>query len=82
LGNALVAKMTATCCAVLIETLKQLQQTPPCGVLCLYRAEEVSARGATAAYKVHPDVSIAVDMTDSNIPNAKILVKWAWGPSR
>ncbi len=46
--------------------------------------EEVGTRGAkTAAYKVHPDVSIAIDVTDSgDIPERKHFeVKLGAGPA-
>jgi tetrahedral aminopeptidase len=86
LGEALVAKSMddRIGCAILIETLRQLQQTPHEVHFVFTVQEEVGTRGATtAAYKVHPDVSIAVDVTDSgDIPERKHFeVKMGHGPA-
>lgn len=86
LGEALVAKSMddRIGCAILIETLRQLQQTPHEVHFVFTVQEEVGTRGATtAAYKVHPDVSIAVDVTDSgDIPERKNFdVKMGHGPA-
>jgi endoglucanase len=86
LGEALVAKSLddRIGCAILIETLKQLGQTPNEVYFVFTVQEEVGLRGATtAAYKVHPDVSIAVDVTDSgDIPERKHFeVKMGHGPA-
>ena len=75
LGEALVAKSMddRIGCAILVETLKQLDQTPHELHFVFTVQEEVGTRGATtAAYKVHPDISIAVDVTDSgDVPERK-----------
>ena len=71
-------------CAVLVETLKQLKKTPHEVHFVFTVQEEVGTRGATtAAYKVHPDVSIAVDVTDSgDVPERKHFdVKMGLGPA-
>ena len=86
LGDTLVAKSMddRIGCAILIETLKQLEQTPHEVHFVFTVQEEVGVRGATtAAYKVHPDVSIAVDVTDSgDIPERKHFeVKMGEGPA-
>lgn len=86
LGEAMVAKSMddRIGCAILIETLRQLQQTPHEVHFVFTVQEEVGTRGATtAAYKVHPDVSIAVDVTDSgDIPERKNFeVKMGQGPA-
>jgi endoglucanase len=86
LGEALVAKSMddRIGCAILIETLRQLEQTPHEVHFVFTVQEEVGTRGATtAAYKVHPDVSIAVDVTDSgDIPERKnVEVKMGLGPA-
>lgn len=75
LGEALVAKSMddRIGCAILVETLRQLESTPHEVHFVFTVQEEVGLRGATtAAYKVHPDVSIAIDVTDSgDIPERK-----------
>jgi endoglucanase len=86
LGEVMVAKSMddRIGCAILIETLRQLQQTPHEVHFVFTVQEEVGTRGATtAAYKVHPDVSIAVDVTDSgDIPERKNFeVKMGQGPA-
>jgi endoglucanase len=86
LGRAMLAKSMddRIGCAVLIETLKQLDQTPHQVYFVFTVQEEVGTRGAkTAAYKVHPDVSIAVDVTDSgDVPERKHFeVKIGDGPA-
>jgi endoglucanase len=60
-------------CAVLVETLRQLSETPHEVHFVFTVQEEVGTRGArTAAFKVHPDVSIAIDVTDSgDVPERK-----------
>lgn len=86
LGETMVAKSLddRIGCAILIETLKQLDQTPHEVHFVFTVQEEVGLRGATtAAYKVHPDVAIAVDVTDSgDVPELKNFeVKLGDGPA-
>ncbi len=86
LGNALLAKSMddRVGCAILIETLKQLKETPHEVHFVFTVQEEVGVRGAvTAAYKVHPDIAIAVDTTDSgDTPEKKHYeVKMGHGPA-
>lgn len=86
LGETMVAKSLddRIGCAILIETLKQLDQTPHEAHFVFTVQEEVGTRGATtAAYKVHPDVSIAIDVTDSgDVPERKHFeVKMGHGPA-
>jgi endoglucanase len=86
LGETMVAKSLddRIGCAILIETLKQLDQTPHEAHFVFTVQEEVGTRGATtAAYKVHPDVSIAIDVTDSgDVPERKHFeVKLGQGPA-
>jgi endoglucanase len=86
LGEVIVAKSMddRIGCAILVETLKQLQQTPHEVYFVFTVQEEVGTRGATtAAYKVHPDISIAIDVTDSgDVPERKHFdVKMGHGPA-
>ncbi len=86
LGDTLVAKSMddRIGCAILVETLKQLAETPHELHFVFTVQEEVGTRGATtAAYKVHPDISIAVDVTDSgDVPERKHFeVKMGQGPA-
>lgn len=86
LGDTLVAKSMddRIGCAILVETLKQLEQTRHEVHFVFTVQEEVGLRGATtAAYKVHPDISIAVDVTDSgDLPERKHFdVKMGQGPA-
>jgi endoglucanase len=73
-------------CAILIEVLRQLKTTPHEVHFVFTVQEEVGGvpRGATtAAYRVHPDVAIAVDVTDSgDVPGRKHFeVKLGQGPA-
>jgi putative aminopeptidase FrvX len=86
LGEALVAKSMddRIGCAILIETLRRLKETPHEIHFVFTVQEEVGVRGATtAAYKVHPDVAIAIDVTDSgDVPEHKHFdVKMDHGPA-
>ena len=86
LGDTLLAKSMddRIGCAVLIETLRRLESTPHTVHFVFTVQEEIRLQGATtAAYKVHPDVSIAVDVTDSgDIPKRKHFdVKMGSGPA-
>jgi endoglucanase len=86
LGHAWVGKSLddRVGCAILIETLRQLKKTPHDIYFVFTVQEEVGVRGAApAAYKVNPDVSIAVDITDSgDVPGHKHYdVKMGCGPA-
>jgi len=86
LGETLVAKSMddRIGCAILIELLKQLEETPHEVHVVFTVQEEVGTRGATtAAHKVHPDVAIAIDVTDSgDVPERKDFeVKMGQGPA-
>ncbi len=66
LGNRLVSKAMddRVCAAVLIETLKQVKDSPHELYFVFSTQEEVGLRGATAAaYSINPDVGIASDVT-------------------
>jgi len=87
LGETLLAKSLddRIGCAILIETLKQLKTSPHEIYFVFTVQEEVGTRGATtSAYKVQPDVSIAIDVTDSgDVPEHKrhFEVKMGQGPA-
>ncbi len=65
-GNRFVAKALddRAACAVIIETLKRLGETPNDIYALFSTQEEVGLRGArVAAYGISPDVGIALDVT-------------------
>ncbi len=66
LGNRLVSKAMddRVCAAVLIETLKNVKNSPHELYFVFSTQEEVGLRGATtAAYSIDPDLGIASDVT-------------------
>jgi endoglucanase len=68
LGDRLVAKAMddRIAVAILIETIRQLKSTPHEIHFVFSTQEEVGTRGAgTAAYRVDPDLGLAVDVTGS-----------------
>ncbi len=70
--------------AVLIETLRQLKDTPHTVYFVFSTQEEVGLRGATtAAYGVDPDLGLAVDVTGTgDTPKgSKMEVKLGDGPA-
>jgi len=86
LGDTIIGKSLddRVGCAILIETLRQLKTTPHELHFVFTVQEEVGIRGATtAAYRVDPDVSIAVDVTDcGHTPESKHFeVKMGQGPA-
>jgi endoglucanase len=65
-GDRLIAKSMddRISCAVLVETLRQLQATPHAVYFVFSVQEEVGLVGArTSAYGINPDLGIAVDVT-------------------
>ena len=72
-------------CAVLVETLRQLGNTPHEVVVVFSTQEEVGLRGATtAAFGIKPDVGIAVDVTlcpDTPEPAIKMAIAIDQGPA-
>jgi endoglucanase len=86
LGNRLVAKSMddRVSCVVLIETLRQLKNSPHELVFVFSTQEEVGLRGATtAAYHIDPDLGISVDVTGvGDTPRgAKMEVGLGKGPA-
>jgi putative aminopeptidase FrvX len=70
-------------CAILVETLRQLEDTPHDVTFVFSVQEEVGLRGArTSAYGLDPDVGIAVDITvAADTPEApKLAMKLGGGP--
>ena len=71
-------------CAVLIELLRRLEQTPHDLHVVFAVQEEVGLRGArTSAYGIDPDMAIAVDVTTTgDTPESKpMAVKLGEGPA-
>lgn len=62
-------------CAVVIETLKRLEQTPHDVYFVFSVQEEVGTRGAqTAANAINPDVGISVDITPTgDTPGGRLM---------
>jgi putative aminopeptidase FrvX len=85
LGKRIVAKAIddRIGCAVLIEVLRRLKDSPH-DVSCVFSVqEEVGLRGArTSAYGLNPDIGIAVDITlAADTPEAeKLAMKLGGGP--
>ncbi len=85
LGQRIVAKAIddRIGCAILVQTLRQLQDSPHNVYFVFSTQEEVGLRGArTSAYGLEPDVGIAVDVTAAgDTPEApKIAMKLGAGP--
>jgi endoglucanase len=85
LGKRIVAKAldNRIGCAILVETLRQLQDSPHNVYFVFSVQEEVGLRGAqTSAYGIEPDLGIALDVTASaDTPEAKKLaMKLGAGP--
>jgi endoglucanase len=85
-GGRLVAKSMddRIACAILIETLRQLQETPHEIYFVFSVQEEVGLFGAqTSAYGIDPDLGIAVDVTTTgDTPEARpMAVSLGKGPA-
>ncbi len=85
-GNRLIAKSLddRIGCAVLIETLRRLKQTPHEVYFVFSVQEETTSAGArTAAFSIDPDVAIAVDVTGTgDTPKAQpMAVELGKGPA-
>jgi endoglucanase len=72
-------------CAVLVQTILELESTPHDLYFCFSTQEEVGLRGATtSAYGIAPDVGVAVDVThamDTPEPAVKMATKLDGGPA-
>jgi endoglucanase len=85
-GTRLIAKAMddRIGCAVLVETLRRLEETPHDLYVVFAVQEEVGLRGArTSAYGIEPDVGIAVDVTGTgDTPESRpMAVKLGEGPA-
>jgi len=85
-GDRLIAKSMddRIGCAVLIETLRRLKQTPHEAYFVFSVQEETTSIGArTAAYSIDPDMAIAVDVTGTgDTPKAlPMAVEVGQGPA-
>jgi putative aminopeptidase FrvX len=85
-GDRLIAKSLddRIGCAILIETLRRLKQTPHEIYFVFSVQEETTSVGArTAAYSIDPDVAIAVDVTGTgDTPKAQpMAVELGKGPA-
>jgi endoglucanase len=85
LGGRLVAKALddRIGCAILVETLREMEDSPHDVSFVFSVQEEVGLRGArTSAYGLEPDVGIAVDITmAADTPEApKLAMKLGSGP--
>ncbi len=85
-GTRLIAKAMddRIGCAVLIEALRQLEESPHDLYVVFAVQEEVGLRGArTSAYGIAPDIGIAVDVTGTgDTPEARpMAVKLGEGPA-
>ena len=86
IGERLIAKSLddRIGCAILIETLRRLKQTPHEIYFVFSVQEEITSVGArTAAYSIDPDIAIAVDVTGTgDTPRAQpMAVEMGKGPA-
>jgi endoglucanase len=85
-GKRLIAKSLddRVGCAILIETLRRLRQTPHEVYFVFSVQEETTSVGArTAAYSIDPDLALAVDVTGTgDTPKAQPMsVEMGQGPA-
>ena len=85
LGKRLVSKALddRIGCAILVKAIQQIKDTPNELVFVFTTQEEVSNRGAIpAAYRVDPDLGLAVDVTDvGDVPTGRMEVSLGKGPA-
>jgi putative aminopeptidase FrvX len=85
-GSRLIAKAMddRIGCAILVETLRRLQETPHDAYFVFSVQEETTLSGArTSAYGINPDLAIAVDVTDTgDVPESQpMAVSLGKGPA-
>lgn len=85
LGSRVTSKAldNRSSCAVVIESMRAIQNTPHELVFVFSAQEEVSSRGAgTAAYEIEPDLALAVDTTPvGDILGVKMQTELGKGPA-
>ncbi len=86
MGDRLIAKSLddRVGCAILVETLRRLKQTPHEVYFVFSVQEEITSVGArTSAYSIDPDIAIAVDVTGTgDTPKAQpMAVEIGKGPA-
>jgi tetrahedral aminopeptidase len=85
LGKRVISKAldNRSSCAVMIETMKQIKNTPHELVFVFSTQEEVGTRGAqTSAYSIDADLGIALDVTPTgDILGIKMQVSLGEGPA-
>ena len=85
LGGRVSAKAldNRSSCAVMIETMKNIRNTPHELVFVFSTQEEVGVRGATtSAYEIEPDLGIALDVTPvMDIVGVKMQTSLGSGPA-
>jgi tetrahedral aminopeptidase len=84
-GNRVIAKSldNRSSCAMMIETIKKIHNSPNELVFVFSTQEEVGVRGATtSAYEIEPDLAIALDITPvGDIHGVTMQVDMGAGPS-
>jgi endoglucanase len=85
MGKRLVSKAldNRISCALLVEAIKQIKETPHELVFVFSTQEEVGMRGVTgSAYSVDPDIALSVDVTSTgDVPTGKMEVALGKGPA-
>ena len=85
MGKRLVSKALddRVGCAILIQAIQQVKPTNDEFVFVFSTQEEVGTRGVTtSAYRVDPDLAIAVDVTSvGDVPTGKMEVSLGKGPA-
>jgi endoglucanase len=85
MGKRLVSKAldNRISCALLVEVIKQIKETPHELVFVFSTQEEVGMRGVTgSAYSVDPDIALSVDVTSTgDVPTGKMEVSLGKGPA-
>lgn len=85
LGGCVTSKAldNRSSCAVVIETMRAIRNTPHELVFVFSAQEEVGSRGAgTAAYEIEPDLALAVDTTPvGDILGVKMQTELGKGPA-
>ncbi len=85
LGDRVASKAmdNRSSCAVVIETMRAIHNTPHELVFVFSAQEEVGSRGAgTAAYEIEPDLALAVDTTPvGDILGVKMQTELGKGPA-